>query len=110
LVVGIVVIAGLACQQKNGKKMIEDLINLADNLDKLGLATASDEIDRIIKEAAKKKGKAKKRTPTDKALWSRALAEAKKKFKVFPSAYANGWAVQWYKKHGGGWRGPKPKR
>ena len=26
------------------------------------------------------------------------------------SAYANGWAVQWYKKHGGGWKGPKPMK
>lgn len=26
------------------------------------------------------------------------------------SAYANGWALQWYKKKGGGWRGPKPKK
>lgn len=88
--------------------MIEDLINLADELDKLGLAEASDNIDEIIKEAAKKGSKKKKRTPTNKALWSRALAEAKKKFRVFPSAYANGFAVQWYKKHGGGWKGPKP--
>jgi len=90
--------------------MIEDLINLADELDKLGLAEASDDIDQIIKEAAKKKSKSKKRTPTNKALWSRALAEAKKKFKVFPSAYSSGFAVQWYKKHGGGWRGPKPMK
>lgn len=88
--------------------MIEELINLADNLDKLGLAEASDVIDQIIKEAAKKKSKKKKRTPTNKKLWSRALAEARKRFKVFPSAYGSGWAVQWYQKHGGGWKGPKP--
>lgn len=90
--------------------MIEELINLADSLDQLGQSEASDIIDSLIKEAAKKKSKAKKRTPTNKALWSRALAEAKKKFKVFPSAYSSGWAVQWYKKHGGGWRGPKPMK
>jgi hypothetical protein len=37
-------------------------------------------------------------------LWSRAKSLAKKKFKVYPSAYANGWAAKWYKKHGGGWK------
>lgn len=45
-----------------------------------------------------------KNTPTDPSLWARAKAAAKKKFDVYPSAYANGWAVQWYKKHGGGWK------
>jgi hypothetical protein len=29
------------------------------------------------------------------------IAEAKKKFKVYPSAYANGWVVQEYKRRGG---------
>jgi len=90
--------------------MIEELINLADGLDGLGQSEASDVIDALIKEAAKKKSKAKKRSPTDKDLWSRAKYEAKKKFKVFPSAYSNSWAVQWYKKHGGGWTGPKPMK
>jgi len=64
--------------------MIEELINLADGLDGLGQSEASDVIDALIKEAAKKKSKAKKRSPTDKDLWSRAKYEAKKKFKVFP--------------------------
>jgi hypothetical protein len=68
--------------------MIEELISLADELDKLGMNDASDAIDEIIKEAAKKKNK--KRTPTDKALWARALAEARKKFKVYPCVPVNG--------------------
>jgi len=42
--------------------------------------------------------------PTKPDLWSRAKSAAKKKFKVYPSAYANGWAVNWYNSHGGGWR------
>jgi hypothetical protein len=37
-------------------------------------------------------------------LWSRAIAQAKSKFDVYPSAYANGWASKWYKEHGGGWK------
>ena len=45
-----------------------------------------------------------KNKPTNPALWSRAKAAARSKFDVYPSAYANGWAVQWYKKRGGGWK------
>ena len=39
--------------------------------------------------------------PTDKALYARVKAAAKKKFKVYPSAYSNGWLVQEYKSRGG---------
>tara|TARA_R100001463_G_scaffold19044_1_gene47052 strand:+ start:30 stop:212 length:183 start_codon:yes stop_codon:yes gene_type:complete len=39
--------------------------------------------------------------PKNKALYSRVKAEAKKKFKVYPSAYANAWLVKTYKKRGG---------
>ena len=31
-------------------------------------------------------------------------AQAKKKFDVYPSAYANAWAAKMYKKAGGGWK------
>ena len=49
----------------------------------------------------KKKGKA---IPTNPALYNRVKAEARKKFAVYPSAYANGWLVRTYKKRGGGYR------
>lgn len=45
-----------------------------------------------------------KNEPTNPSLWSRAKAEAKKRFDVYPSAYANGWAAKWYKERGGKWR------
>ena len=45
--------------------------------------------------------------PTDPKLWGKAVAEAKKRFKVYPSAYANGWASRWYKERGGKWRKKK---
>jgi hypothetical protein len=45
-----------------------------------------------------------KNKPTNSKLWSRAKSLAKSKFKVYPSAFANGWASKWYKEHGGGWR------
>jgi len=48
-----------------------------------------------------------KNNPTNKKLWSRAKALARKKFDVYPSAYANAWAAKWYKKHGGGWSSSK---
>ena len=52
-------------------------------------------------KASKKKGGAK---PTNPALYARVKAEAKRKFKVYPSAYANAWLVRTYKKRGGGYR------
>jgi hypothetical protein len=45
-----------------------------------------------------------KNVPTNPALWARAKAQAKAKFDVYPSAYANGWASKWYKSKGGGWK------
>jgi hypothetical protein len=42
--------------------------------------------------------------PTDAALYARVKAEAKAKFDVYPSAYANAWLVREYKKRGGGYR------
>jgi len=42
--------------------------------------------------------------PTNPGLWSQAKSKARSKFKVYPSAYANGWAAKWYKSKGGGWK------
>lgn len=39
--------------------------------------------------------------PTNKALYERVKREAKKRFKVWPSAYASGWLVKTYKQRGG---------
>jgi hypothetical protein len=44
--------------------------------------------------------------PSNPALWSRVKADAKRKFDVYPSAYANAWAAKEYKKRGGSWSGP----
>ena len=54
--------------------------------------------------AKKKSAKKKSSIPSNvknKALYSRVKAEAKKKFDVYPSAYANAWLVREYKKRGG---------
>ena len=42
--------------------------------------------------------------PTDSGKWSYYKGQAKKKFDVYPSAYANGWAAKQYKAAGGGWK------
>ena len=45
-----------------------------------------------------------KNVPTQPAKWSYYKSQAKKKFDVYPSAYANAWAAKMYKKAGGGWK------
>ena len=56
---------------------------------------------------AKKKAKPKKKKGAipdnvkNKALYSRVKSEAKRKFDVYPSAYANACLVSEYKKRGG---------
>ena len=45
-----------------------------------------------------------KNVPTNPSKWSYYKAQAKKKFDVYPSAYANGWAAKQYKAAGGGWK------
>lgn len=46
----------------------------------------------------------KKNVPTDKALYAKVKADAKRKFAVYPSVYANSWLVREYKKRGGRYR------
>mgnify|MGYP003132312108 FL=1 len=55
----------------------------------------------VKKKTTKKK---KGATPTNPALYAKVKAEAKRKFDVYPSAYANGWLVKTYKARGGGYR------
>ena len=48
-----------------------------------------------------------KNCPTNPSKWSYYKSQAKKKFDVYPSAYANGWASKQYKAAGGGWKSCK---
>ena len=61
------------------------------------------------KKKKKKGGKKRGEVPVNKALYSRVKAEAKRKFKVYPSAYANAWLVREYKKRGGTYRVEKKR-
>ena len=54
--------------------------------------------------ARKRRSVKKKPVPTNKKLYSRVKAEAKRRFKVYPSAYANGWLVKTYKARSGKYR------
>ena len=45
-----------------------------------------------------------KNCPTNPSKWNYYKGQAKKKFDVYPSAYANGWAAKQYKAAGGGWK------
>ena len=53
----------------------------------------------------KRRASAKKRNvPTNKKLYARVKTAARRKFAVYPSAYANAWLVRTYKKRGGKYR------
>jgi hypothetical protein len=65
--------------------------------------------DVFLKLSAKKKKKKSsgKNVPNNPSLWASCKAQAKAKFDVYPSAYANGWAAKQYKSKGGTWRKSK---
>jgi len=45
-----------------------------------------------------------KNVPNNSEAWSDCKSQAKRKFDVYPSAYANAWAAKCYKKKGGTWK------
>jgi len=88
------------------KNVLAAIHNIASHLEENGfIKEASELTDVLITVAAKKKKSTKKKNvPTNPSLWSSCKAQAKKKFDVYPSAYANGWAAKQYKAKGGGWK------
>jgi len=62
-----------------------------ESMDEFGLVEAAQEL-------------MEKNKPTNPELWSQAKSKARSKFDVYPSAYANGWAVKWYNEQGGNWK------
>ena len=67
-------------------------------------------VRRIIRNVIREELLTEKNVPTNPSLWKKAIAKAKAKFDVYPSAYANGWAAKWYKSQGGGWKKGKKKK
>ena len=88
------------------RNVLAAIHNIASHLEENGFVREASELtDVLIAVAAKKKKKSSgKNVPTNPSLWSSCKAQAKKKFKVYPSAYANGWAAKQYKAKGGGWK------
>lgn len=84
--------------------MIESLISALpeDAMEEIIILNSLREDSGLIKIAAKHEANNKK-------LWAKCIAEAKRKFDVFPSAYANGFASRLYKKKGGTWKTVRPK-
>lgn len=62
-----------------------------ESMDEFGLLEAAQEL-------------MEKNKPTNPELWAKAKSKARSKFDVYPSAYANGWAVKWYNEQGGSWK------
>ena len=67
-------------------------------------ATKSDFEDPRLQKVEAISTLLEKNTPTNPSKWATAKAAAKRKFKVYPSAYANLWAAKKYKSMGGGWK------
>ena len=61
-------------------------------------------VSAMLKEDFELLDEAKKNKPKNPKKWSSCIAQAKKKFDVYPSAYANAWAAKCYKSKGGKWK------
>jgi hypothetical protein len=94
-------------------QMIEDILQNGHDWADDHIATATENLDQVFDFMMNEEDdefvvgpldEETKREPTNKKLWSKAKSLAKSKYKVWPSAYASGWAAKWYKKQGGGWR------
>ena len=79
-------------KEKNGR-MVPNCVPVNKSVDSEDLDKAKEKYEDVI---GSRKGE-----PTDKELYARVVAEAKRKFDTYPSAYANGWVVQEYKRRGG---------
>jgi hypothetical protein len=111
--------------QRDGYKPERDYVMVAKNIAKnimkmaemMGLEKEHDYIQGhvdTIEKVVKEKGLEERvmelteeNVPTNPSKWSYYKSQAKKKFDVYPSAYANAWAAKQYKAAGGGWRTKK---
>jgi len=61
-------------------------------------------VSAMLKEEVETLDEATKNKPKDPKKWASCIAQAKAKFDVYPSAYANAWAAKCYKSKGGKWK------
>ena len=95
-------------QVKKMKDLLSELNNIAVQLEEAGFTVEADAChDVFVKVAKKKKSKPKKNTPTNPELYAKCKSEIKSKFDVYPSAVANSWVVQEYKRRGGTYKSEK---
>ena len=85
-------------------KIKKRVSNNLDKIKKMVLTTEGRNPHITRKDMAEIKLFTEKNVPNDKKKWAASKAAAKKKFKVYPSAYANAWAAKNYKSKGGTWR------
>ena len=78
-----------------GKKKRESMMNLK--------SLVKETIKEVVAER-KLNMFLEKNVPTNPSKWSYYKSQAKKKFDVYPSAYANAWAAKKYKAAGGSWK------
>jgi hypothetical protein len=83
------------------KNVLASLHKIALELEMAGLESDSQLVHDVFMKVSKKTKSKKKNVPNDPALYSRCKAEIKKKFDVYPSAYANMALVKLYKSRGG---------
>ena len=90
--------------KKNAKKTVRKVVKGLRKASRTHAKQAKSLSALKLKKGGTATKKKKGATPTNPSLYARVKAEAKKKFKVYPSAYANAWLVRTYKKRGGGYR------
>lgn len=89
---------------KGGKQAIANAVKRKKAQDPVTNRKGTGNTPRPVSNRIGEQALAEKNIPTNASLWSRAKAEAKKRFDVYPSAYSNGWAAKWYKARGGAWK------
>jgi hypothetical protein len=65
---------------------------------------SSKSVSSMLKEAPEELDEAAKNKAKNPKQWNSCIQQAKAKFDVYPSAYANAWAAKCYKSKGGKWK------
>lgn len=61
-------------------------------------------VTSMLKEGTEELAEGSKNKPKNAKKWNSCIQQAKEKFDVYPSAYANAWASKCYKSKGGKWK------
>jgi hypothetical protein len=90
-------LANLITPEADGRSPLSKAVSLTMKKDE----AAEPKFDEVISD--------RKGEPSDQDLYDKVIESAKRKFDVYPSAYANAWAVQEYKRRGGTYHKPAKK-